>query len=355
MRNLLFINNGYPTHANPNHSTYAKTIANCIEQSGCELDLLVVKFNKKISPFYKLVKYFIYWIKLFVVNLNKYDKVYVNHAPFAWPIFWNFTFRKNKNKLYIHWHGDDAVNNTRFLKVTRDIVKNATKECFHIAPSMYFKKLLVDELGLNTDKIVVSPSGGVDVSVFKAETRPLGVTINLGFASGMSVGKGADLIMALVDNVENIETQINRKIIFKIIDYGSDILKYHNKLDKHKHVILIPTMSKSQMPDYYSQIDILIMGSRRKSESLGLVVLEAMSCGKPVVTFNDFAFPEFVKSGISGEMVDFSDNFDKNVESFMDAIVKIYNNYSAYNPREIVEKRYSKEYVIEQYKEMFGC
>lgn len=355
MQICLFINNGYPTQANPNHSTYAETIADCIAKSGCGIELLVVKFNKKISALYKLLKYLAFWFKLFWKNLNKYDIIYVNHAPFAYPLFWNPTFRKNLQKVFVHWHGDDAVVKTSFLRYSRRIVKKATRECIQIVPSNYYKTILIDELGFQPDKIAVSPSGGVDVKMFKALTNKVGDTIKIGFASGMSDGKGADLIMALIDKAETIEKIINKSVSFKIIDYGSDISKYHTRLSDNKHVELIPPMLKSKMPDFYSNIDLLLMSSQRKSESLGLVVLEAMSCGKPVVSFKRFAFPEFVIPGISGEMVDYSENFNNNVEGFMDALMKIYNNYSTYNPREIVKNRYSKEYVIEQYKKIFGC
>lgn len=355
MQICLFINNGYPTQANPNHSTYAETIADCIAKSGCSIELLVIKFNKKISAIYKALQYLIFWLKLFWKNINKYDIIYVNHAPFAWPLFWNPRFRRNQQKVFVHWHGDDAVVNTNFLRFSRNIVKKATKECIQIVPSEYYKTILIDELGFRPDKIEVSPSGGVDVKMFKTLTNKIGDTIRIGFASGMSDGKGANLIMALVDNVEIMEKTIKKSISFKIIDYGSDISKYQTQLSDDKHVELISPMLKSKMPEFYSNIDMLLMPSKRKSESLGLVVLEAMSCGKPVVTFRKFAFPEFVISGMSGEMVDFSENFNKNEEGFMDAIIRIYNNYSAYNPREIVMNRYSKKYVIEQYKNMFGC
>jgi Glycosyltransferase len=110
-------------------------------------------------------------------------------------------------------------------------------------------------------------------------------------------------------------------------------------------------MSKNEMPLFYESIDILLMSSQR-SESLGLVTLEAMSCGKPVICFNKFAFPEFVISGVTGELVDYSQN-DDNVDGFINAIERVVKSYKNYHPRDIVVNKYSCDYVIAQYKEMF--
>lgn len=101
------------------------------------------------------------------------------------------------------------------------------------------------------------------------------------------------------------------------------------------------------MPLFYDSV--LLLSSIRAGESLGLVVLEAMSCNKPVVTFDICAFLEFVRSEVSGELAAHSSDFGSRVEEAKNAIVKIANNYSAYSPRTVVEKEYSERSVVEFY------
>ena len=83
MKKVLFLNNGYPTTFNPQYTTYAQTIANCLRKAGCDVDLLVIRYNRKMTLLYKLIKYIIYWFRALFVNLKNYDVVYVNHLPFV--------------------------------------------------------------------------------------------------------------------------------------------------------------------------------------------------------------------------------------------------------------------------------
>lgn len=350
MKKCLLVNNGYPTHQNPNYSTYTRTIEECLQNSGLEVSSIVIKYNKRITILYKLIKYIVFWLRLLLVDQRQYDIVYVNIPPFAWTIFLNITY--NPHKTVIHWHGDDVVIKTLFLDLMRSLILLRTSSCIHVSPSQYFKKIMIKELCLNDNQIIVSPSGGVDVDIFRKFNHVNKELSVLGVASGMTKGKGSDLVISILNNIPMIEARLKRKVILKIIDYGEDINLYHKYLTENQSVELVPRMSKQEMPKFYGNIDLLIMGSVR-SESLGLVILEAMSCGKPVVCFNKFAFPEFVIPGISGELVEYSINCEDNTKAFVKAITKMIGNIDNYHPREIIINSYSKESVVQQYKKMF--
>lgn len=349
MKKCLLINNAYPSLLYPNCSTYTKSIEDCISESGYDVELLVIKYNRQITRLYKILKYFHFWFKLFVTNINKYDLVYLNIPPFAWTYFLNPTF--HKKKTINHWHGDEVTYNSCFLRIIRPFVAKRTRECKHIVPSNYFKTILSKSLDIDGSNIYISPSGGIDINAFSNSEYMHNSVFKIGFSSGMSYRKGADLLMSLVDASEEIEKIINKKLEFKIIDYGSEMHLYKNRLVDNCRVSLIPCMSKEQMPIFYKSIDILLMGSFI-SEALGLVVLEAMSCGKPVICYNLFAFPEFVIPGETGELVTFSKNINDNINGFINAIKTIVNNYNNYNPRDLVVKKYSKDFVTNQYKEI---
>ena len=66
-------------------------------------------------------------------------------------------------------------------------------------------------------------------------------------------------------------------------------------------VIFVGQISRNKMYRYYSACDLFVFPGRR--ESLGLVFLEAQSCGLPVVAFNNSGVPDAVKDGITGLLV----------------------------------------------------
>ena len=66
-------------------------------------------------------------------------------------------------------------------------------------------------------------------------------------------------------------------------------------------VIFVGQIPRNKMYRYYSACDLFVFPGIR--ESLGLVFLEAQSCGLPVVAFNNSGVPDAVKDGITGLLV----------------------------------------------------
>jgi glycosyltransferase involved in cell wall biosynthesis len=73
--------------------------------------------------------------------------------------------------------------------------------------------------------------------------------------------------------------------------------------------------------DYYNICDLLILPSifdkYGHTETLGMVILEAMSCGKPVIASNIGGIPESVKDGYNGFLTT-----PKNPMDIADKIIK---------------------------------
>jgi glycosyltransferase involved in cell wall biosynthesis len=66
-------------------------------------------------------------------------------------------------------------------------------------------------------------------------------------------------------------------------------------------VIFVGQIPRNKMYRYYSACDLFVFPGIR--ESLGLVFLEAQSCGLPVVAFNNAGVPDAVRDGITGLLV----------------------------------------------------
>ena len=73
-----------------------------------------------------------------------------------------------------------------------------------------------------------------------------------------------------------------------------------------------------QLPEYYAACDVLTLAS--KFETQGLVALEAMAIGKPVVGINFRAVAELIEEGVNGY------RFEEDPESWMKATEKALAN-----------------------------
>jgi len=106
--------------------------------------------------------------------------------------------------------------------------------------------------------------------------------------------------------------------------------------------------------DFFSAIDLFIMAS--DSESYGLVTIEALLSGVPVLGTNSGGTPELLKYGEFGILYE-----PHNMKDFVSKFSLIYNNYDYFLKRakiieEIAEKEYSntleREKILEIIKEL---
>jgi glycosyltransferase involved in cell wall biosynthesis len=78
-----------------------------------------------------------------------------------------------------------------------------------------------------------------------------------------------------------------------------------SKLQLEKRVHIIPHLSKTELHDFYEACDIFVLPSTDISEAFGLVQVEAMACGKPVVSTNLNTGVTFVNQhGVTGLTVE---------------------------------------------------
>lgn len=67
-------------------------------------------------------------------------------------------------------------------------------------------------------------------------------------------------------------------------------------------------VSDSDLPAFYSACDVFVLASKDSSEGFGLVLLEAMACGRPVVASAVGGIPELIHNGENGVLVEANDS-----------------------------------------------
>jgi glycosyltransferase involved in cell wall biosynthesis len=96
--------------------------------------------------------------------------------------------------------------------------------------------------------------------------------------------------------------------------------------------------------EYLNKADVLVHASHY--EAFGLVLLEAMACGKPVVCFNDGGPAEVAVDGVNGFVVERDD-----LPSFANAVKKLAENENLYSELSKNALEFSQKYGLLQYAE----
>ena len=120
--------------------------------------------------------------------------------------------------------------------------------------------------------------------------------------------------------------------------------------------LIRPPILLSNHSDIYrflSKAKVLLFPIRWK-EPFGLVMIEAMACGTPVIAFDRGSVPEIIKDGITGFICK-----PNNLNSMVKAIKKIYQmpeteyKKMRYNCRKHVEENFSLEKMVDDYEKVY--
>lgn len=162
-----------------------------------------------------------------------------------------------------------------------------------------------------------------------------GKFVILTVSSRISVTKGYNEILALANHLPNQ---------WAIVSIG----KISDELPKN--VIHVPhTNDAIQLAEYYSMADVCL--NTTQYETFGMVTAEALSCGTPVIVYNNTASPELVGEGC-GYVVE----QEKGIEKIFEAIQKIEKNgKSAYSEKCVAyaTNNFSKKNAARKYKELY--
>jgi D-inositol-3-phosphate glycosyltransferase len=174
------------------------------------------------------------------------------------------------------------------------------------------REQLVDLYGAERDRIEIVPPG-VDHSVFfpadrTAARAALGlahVERLLLFVGRIQPLKGADLAVRALDELDDAGTML-------LIVGGpsgrageAELVRLHAlvaSLGLDEQVRFVPPRPHSELARYYQAVDVCLVPSR--TESFGLVALEAAACGTPVVAASVGGLRSLVVDGQTGFLVD---------------------------------------------------
>jgi L-malate glycosyltransferase len=300
----------YPSRRNPVFGIFVKEAALGLETRG----VTVVKTIRRFAgtPGGKIFEYALFYLRCIRDGLVRpYDLIFVHFVTRS--LFPAVLFKGlRKVPLVINFHGTDLHARGFWKAVNKAAVSMAD---LIIVPSDSFGALLRERFPSAAGKIFVSPSGGIPgyfKRVSNSDPPSRKSVLSIGYVSGIRYEKGWSFFLEALSFLDSIPFNA------VMIGSGPDTEAAAAAIaEKKLPVELIPVMPRKDLAKRYSSFDVMVFPSLR--ESLGLVGLEAMACGVPVIGsridgicdylqdgYNGFAVPPGDAGGIAGALRDFA-------------------------------------------------
>jgi phosphatidyl-myo-inositol dimannoside synthase len=176
-----------------------------------------------------------------------------------------------------------------------------------LSVSAYTANQIVKTQKLNPRGVLVLPPAldpNFVLAACDGNTPPLPaghqVLLTVGRLISAEPGKGVDsVIRVLPDVLKEVPN-----LLYVVVGEG-DLKRRLEELSQESpardHILFVGKLKLEQLRHYYSRCDIYIMPSRQ--EGFGLVFLEAMALGKPVIAGDCGGAPEIVQDGLTGFLV----------------------------------------------------
>ena len=222
-----------------------------------------------------------------------------------------------------------------------------------VTPSKWLTKLAKQSM-LNRFPIHRIPEG-VDTEAYRpldpAQCRsllgiPQGKMVLMFAAVGLNqFNKGSDL---LLEGLKSLPESLRAKIVLLLMGKGGEAITEVVGMQS----LNLGFVSNDRLKAIaYSAADLFVFPTR--FEAFGLVALESMACGTPVVSFSVGSVPELVRPGVTGYLA-----VPENAKDLRDGIVQLLEDeplrkYMSQEAREIAQKEYSSNLETRGYIKLY--
>ncbi|SFS60573.1 YheC/YheD family protein [Marininema halotolerans] len=256
--------------------------------------------------------------------------------------------------------------------IDEEALNHALQSCDRLLTnSHYLKSRFVHRFPHFAPRIEVLPLG-VDTTLFPDRMSPLGEVIRgherermglkdekvLLFLGRLLPQKGVHHLIRALPKIQERHPQV-RLIIVGGSHYGRNesttyVRQLHHISRRGLPIQWVDFVPHHRVPAYYAVADLLVMPSMGE-EAFGLVNLEAMASGLPVVSVRTGGIPEVVDDGVTGVLIPGQNPVDELAEA-CSLLLSDPDRMKEYgwNGRQRVEKHFTWERTVEQTKALYS-
>lgn len=287
---------------------------------------------------------------------HELDLVHVHyaipHATSAW-IAHEMLGEERDLKIVTTLHGTDITLvglHPSFHAITRFSI---LKSHGLTAVSEFLKRETVRDFTVPEDRVEVIPNF-IDTAVYRpglqpchrATLAPDGEKIVMHISNFRAVKRAEDVVSVFAKLTAK---QPSRLVLVGDGPERPRVLMRAEELGVRDRVMFLG--KHTSVHELLSCADLFLLPSA--SESFGLVALEAMACGAPVVASNVGGLPEVIEHGTSGYMFDVGD-----IDAMAEAGLRIMGDDEHWRSlseagRAIAEERFSSDRVVPQYERYY--
>ena len=295
-KKIFLISNLFPSENSPQFGVFVKNFKDQIQNSD-ELTISNLSVIRgRHSGYQKLKQYLFFVIKTIkLLKKSDYNIIYIHYGNHSLlPLL----FIKPKTPYIVNLHGGDLIIESKFNKIIALLTRHILVKSYRIVvPSTYMQDKLLSELTYRREHVFISPSGGVNTSIFKFQEKVTKDITTIGFVSRFDLHKGWDTFLELANHYKK-----DSSIQFKMIGNGTyieDVKKFINK-NELNNIQLSNFQKHTELSKSFQTFDLFIFPSSRQGESLGLVGLESMACGTPVIGSNSAGIKTYIEDNYNG-------------------------------------------------------
>lgn len=304
---ILLVSNMYPSKKYPHYGVFVENTEKILRKLP-DVKISKAVMGKQDGKLGKLTGYLTFYLKILLKGIFGNCDVIYGHFISHISLPLRLVIKCNpKVRLVLNAHGNDVIADSprdeKWVAMSHKLVPLADHI---IVPSDYFKQVMVRDFGVPEDKLLVYPSGGVNTQVFcprenQTLKRKFGFAPEkkyIGYISRIEVDKGWDTFLHAVAALSD-----RQDLGFVVVGGGAQEGEFNEmakQLGVAERIIRYPLLSQAEIAEIYNALDVFCFPTRRKSESLGLVGLEAISCGCLTVTSDAGGPASYMQDGING-------------------------------------------------------
>lgn len=302
---------------------------------------------RRVSPFKndlktrEVAKFIAVFNAFEYISKEGFDIVH-NHASWRFLLFQKFF----KNKFLTTLHGP---LNYQY----QNLVFEEYKDSFYISisnnqrkdlPNLNFIKTIYN--AIDTDQFKFKEKNSDNYLLFFARFSP-----EKGPDDAIIVAKKTKKKLIIRAKVDQIDQEYFQRLINEI---NHPLIDFHKEIDVNKRV------------SYYQNAKVLLAPIKWE-EPFGLMFIEAMASGTPVITYARGSVPEIIKDGETGFIVNSSDNDIRGnwiikktgIEGLCEAVERIYSmpekeyQEMRYASRKHVEKYFTVKRMVDEYEKVY--